>query len=276
MNMKWCYILIITLIIAPVSQAIPVKPIEMILISNSNLLESEDKSIALKVLEALQKNSESPITIKYVVATHARAYQMVKKQLNYCMFNLIKTPERERFLLFSQQPISIYPPIRLITLPDSSLSNPFSFKQMNDAENFKIGIATGRSYGLIIDEILGRNKSHLYFNNQHNSTQSLMGMLAKKRIAGFLEYTSTMKDAYKGAESNQGVKFKALAIEGNTKPAMGYLACSPSKAGKEIIDAIDKAFKLPNINDQYISLHRQYFGDQEAKLLFDTFDKILE
>jgi len=274
--MKWCGILIITLCITPFSQATTIEQVEMILISNSNLLETKDKSIGFRVLEVLQKNSVTPITIKNVVATHSRAFQMVKKQLNYCMFNLIKTPERERFLLFSQNPISIYPPIRLITLPTSSLSSPFSFKQMNGAKSLKIGTAIGRSYGLTLDEMLLNNESHIYVSRQQNSTQSLTGMLVKKRIAGFLEYTSTLKDSKNVPEPNQTIKFKALAIEGNTKPAMGYLACSPSKDGRKIIEVINKAFKLPNIRHQYIAFHRQYFGDQEARLLLDTFEQVLE
>jgi len=254
--------------------ATSVKPVEMVLISDNDLLGENEQAIGFQVLRLLQKESKTAITIKHVIATHSRAFQMVKKPLNYCMFNLIKTPQREAFLLFTKRPISIYPPIRLITLSNSPLTNPFSFEQLTGNENLKIGAIKGHSYGAFLDKNLLKNQGYLYFSGQRNSTQRLTGMLIKRRIEGFLEYTSSVKGFENVAGITKGVKLRSLEIVGNKKPAMGYLACSNSKEGKQIIDVMNKAFNLPQIEAQYIELHQLYFGHQEHALLSATFEQL--
>lgn len=50
----------------------------------------------------------------------------------------------------------------------------------------------------------------------------------------------------------------ALPIVDASEPMFGYIACSKTPAGKQLIAAIDASMSQEAVQQQYIDLHRQF------------------
>ena len=97
MSIKRFYISFLVLLYAVDCKALTVAPLEMVLISDTDLTTKGNKSLALNMLELIQEKSKTPFVISHMLATPTRAFKLIKRSPNHCMFNLIKTPEREDF-----------------------------------------------------------------------------------------------------------------------------------------------------------------------------------
>ena len=122
----------------------------------------------------------------------ARALQSMKNGKKVCIVGTLKTPEREKFLLYAI-PIGITLPNAII-VKQSKLSlfgnvDTLSLEQLLKNNKMKGGIIHQRSYTPVIDSILEKykNQSNLYVKSSANMVENIFNMLMLDRLDYIIE-----------------------------------------------------------------------------------------
>jgi uncharacterized protein (TIGR02285 family) len=258
-------------------QSIQASPLQGILLaeidSNQNDLAQEQP---MGMFAILLQHNQNLFHFDQQQASYTRSWSDLNKLGNACMYNKFKSTEREQVAYFSQKPISIFPPLRLIVLKKYAAQFPQQIDLANLPPSLKgqIGVVTSRSYGEAINPILLAHPESFYFRSGMGSTLKLLEMLAKERVAGVIEYS---KEASL-IQNLQGLNFdfQAIPIKGVMRPNFGYMACSKTAAGEKLIANIDLIMATPAFKQAFIEEHLQNFDDDEKALLKPELDKLLQ
>jgi len=164
-------------------------------------------------------------------------HEMQSHRVGICVFNALKTPEREAVAIFSRRPL-LWPAYRLY-FPASRRA---AFNPYLDGEGrvdlgklaaapLHGGITTNRAYNAVIDKfIAAHGKAHPL-----DSLLSLHQILTLLR-AGRLDYAfATPADL----ESSDGM-LDSLEIAGSDAWNLSFVACSRDQIGVAVISAVDR------------------------------------
>lgn len=105
-----------------------------------------------------------------------------------------------------------------------------------------------------------------------NSTQKLIEMLLKNRVAGVIEYSA---EAYRILSDKEAqLAIQAIPIAGVTQPDYGYIACSKTPQGKQLIERIDFVMNQNAFKQDFIAAHNEFFDHDEKVLLKPELEKV--
>lgn len=164
----------------------------------------------------------------------SRAMLMAQRGGPYCLIAAFQTPEREAFLRFTP-PYGYLYPIGVVTRASDqsqfaayvSKSGDFQLDKALKSPQLGMGVASSRSYGAKIDELLkpliasgAANVQQVY---QDESTKVLLAMLARQRFDYMLAYPSEVE--FYGGTPNP---FRFYPIEGNSALLPGRFSCTKS------------------------------------------------
>ncbi|MBB1520311.1 TIGR02285 family protein [Aquipseudomonas guryensis] len=168
------------------------------------------------------------------VAPWPRVMHMAEQGGPYCLLAAFKTPEREAFLRFSKPYGHLLPLGLVVSQEQTALVAPYldtagriDLERLLKNPQIRPGIASGRSYGSLIDTLLqsvqGTEQSSFARVYQGESTSALFNMLDRRRIDYTFSYPSEM--VYFTA-SHQHLRFYPIA--GNEQLLPGRLSCTRS------------------------------------------------
>ncbi|NDV21702.1 TIGR02285 family protein [Desulfovibrio sp. JC022] len=185
---------------------------------------------------------------------HTANYGRILKQLkitNGCCVTMMKTPDREKYIEFSE-PIMLYLSNGVITLK-SQLSY---FKPYIDAHGFisinrlfhnstmRMGISKGRRYGGKVDSIIDSNtySKKLVIHYKEDLLESLLKNIQAKRS---IDYAIGYPHELQWLISQNAVEGKFIFIPIREMPEynLSYMGCSKNKWGKRIISKVNKIIK---------------------------------
>lgn len=163
-----------------------------------------------------------------------RVMHMAEQGGPYCLLAAFKTPEREAFLRFSKPYGYLLPLGLVVSQEQTALIAPYldaaghvQLERLLENPQIRPGIASGRSYGSLIDNLLKSSHSaeHSGFARIHQgeSTSALFNMLDRRRIDYTFSYPNEM--VYFTA-SHQQLRFYPIA--GNDQLLPGRLSCTRS------------------------------------------------
>lgn len=241
--------------------------------SNNSIDVTQMKPMA--VLDLLTQNSQQDLTFTFQEMSMTRGWMEMPKLENACMYNKVKTPAREEMGYFSQYPITLYPPLRLIVRSEDAkhYSTDFDISSIQASQQMRYALAKNRSYG-VLDAQIANKKQLLFFRDGPNSVEKLLEMLSLDRIDGFIEYADTV-NAYI-SEHRVGYEIKSIPIKGVSKPSPGYMVCSKTDYGLQLINAIDKAMSQASFQQALISIHQEFASVEDKSLLGDELIMIFE
>ena len=224
-------------------------------------------AIGLNMLAAIEQHSPTHILFRQQKLPQLRMWKELAGDDNACVYNKINTPERERIAIFSQYPLTIFPPIRLISFTPLPIFNTdaIDFDTVPASYQMQIGTIEGRSYGENLDEIIKKYPQWFYQRNGTDSASKLVEMLFAGRVDAILEYSQPVEGYFKQFHAEKS--FHAQSIKGNTDFVYGYIACNRSDRGQEAINKVNDAFKNHQFQQTYLQHHLNYFGDKEAAAL---------
>jgi len=167
-------------------------------------------------------------------------HEMKSKRVGICVFNALKTPEREAVAIFSRRPL-LWPAYRLY-FPASRRA---AFSPYLDGDGrvdlgklvaapLHGGITTNRAYNAVIDKFIAA----------HGTAHPLDSLLSIHQIltllrAGRLDYAfATQADL----ESSDG-GLDSLEIAGSDAWNASFVACSRDQIGVAVIAATDRLFE---------------------------------
>ncbi|KPZ68897.1 hypothetical protein AN944_03309 [Shewanella sp. P1-14-1] len=228
----------------------------------------------MEAIALLTEFSDEQLSFDQEQVSMTRGWLELSKQQNSCMFNKIKTKERESVAHFSKYPISVYPPLRLIVMSHHRELFPKEF----DLANFpadthgQLGVVKDRAYGDFIDEKIKRNPHQYYIRGGMGSSNSLIKMLKAERVKGIIEYSEVV-DAFL-RDNNQSLDYQSIPIRHVTQPIYGYIVCSQGEKGKKVIAEIDRIMGLQSFQEAFIQMHADFFGEAEQAILIPELERV--
>ncbi|KZN54730.1 ABC transporter substrate-binding protein [Pseudoalteromonas luteoviolacea] len=244
------------------------KPIKIEILSDYNPSFGESPGdLATQLLLIIARSLKGEMAIDFVPASRLREWRELEHHDNICLYNKVKTPEREAKALFVTLPLMAFPSNRLILRNKKFVSAEVTLEKALSL-GLRIGVTKGRSYGLEIDDFIKTNADRLFIGEGNDSAFRLRKMLVQGRLDGVIEYSSVFVNDYPSEDVLKDISFHAI---GDTHATIfGYIACSDSKLGRQAVDLFERALQKPLIQDQVISAHANLFLPQEEVFISNS------
>ncbi len=180
------------------------------------------------------------------VSTLTMRQQMMQQEKSHCLFGLLKTPQRQTFLQFSE-PVAVIPNLQLVARADHPMWQQIQQRRAVDltwlfGQSWRGMVEEHRTYPSPIAE-------HLTEFVQVSATETnLVQMLKANRADYVLEYADRMHYL---AQTSDGLKLRALPLQGLPAVTEVYVACSISEQAKAQIKAVNAALQQLRFDPQY-------------------------
>lgn len=207
----------------------------------------------------------------YRVASYSRILNEFKNQKPAITTPIFRTPEREKYVHFSD--ISSY-----LVLPngfiyhkdDSARFSPYllsdgslDLEALCRSGKFKIGISAGRSYFGIIDEMIRRHKAEQVFQERTGSDQlGTLKMLRAKRFDAAFGFPVEIK--YGGLEED--LRFLRVSKMVSFIPV--FFGVPKNEWGVALVDKLNLILHEPGTLERFTEFYR-YWLDEEIRPHYD-------
>ncbi len=195
----------------------------------------------------------------YKTSSFDHALNYMDNYPNTCIRNIIKSPEREKRLIYSQ-PQTLYLGARLYLSPNATQSINEDTSDIDLVQFFKkhpefvLGIEGQRSFGGEIDRevklIPDKNK---YLIEGSSKGTVLIAMLFSSKIDAIIQYPTSIHHA---GESLSAEPVSSYGINVGKPYIISYLVCGKTEQGQQIINeynkALSKAYNYPSYFDAHI------------------------
>lgn len=203
---------------------------------------------ALKKDMAAYRHVGASIPLSDVVGT-----LLGKKEM--CAFGLVKTEERERFIVFSKPILEALPTGALMSKETFEKVSPYiNAKGEMDLEkvildtDLRFGFQKGRRYGGVIDKTLQKfrdyNPGRFWERDIGEGAFSVIDLLLRGRIDILFGYSVEIQYAIRSRDMKASPIF--VPLKGSALNQLAYVGCPKTPWGKSVIADIDKS--LHNIN----------------------------
>ncbi|WP_372770900.1 ABC transporter substrate-binding protein [Pseudoalteromonas sp.] len=234
----------------------------------SDVLQPEDADkldMGFRILLNLtnQLEAKGRISAKLIPASRLREWRELISQPDVCLYNKVKTPERERFAKFTAKPIVAFPPNRFVVHKTTTLPSNVSLAQILKDNSLRIGAVSGRAYSKHIDALFKAHNGQIVWISGKDAAKRLRLMFAKGKFDAVIEYSATFISE-PGIDVNQ-LSFHKLDEAGDV--VFGYIACANSELGKAVIEMYNKLLSKQSNQKMIVESHYVEFFGQEAYFL---------
>ncbi|MBA4417368.1 MAG: hypothetical protein C0392_05605 [Syntrophus sp. (in: bacteria)] len=210
-------------------------------------------------------------------ANYERIVMLMKQKEDACCIALYKNPEREKFVEFSI-PYRVVLSNALIILE----SQKGKFEPFIDNEGhipleglikkgYRIGVAKGRVYRGIIDEVLNKYKGDpriIEHTASQNMVGSLIGMMTANRIDATIGYPSEAQ--YVAKTMDNKTRIISIPISGMADYGLTPVGCSKTEKGKMIIKRLNSIIMKYRMTPEFLD-HEGYWLDSSGLKRFQEY-----
>jgi len=203
--------------------------------------------------------------LNFIEGSRKREWRQVSDSQNVCLYNKVSTVERQSIAIFSKYPVAAFPANRLV-IKKHKVGSLDSLNPLKDAvlnHNLKIGITNGRAYGNYIDNFIKSNMFHFVKGEGQTSAKRQRQMFMKGRLDGVIEYSAVFIDEFPTKKIESEVAF--IEIENIAPSIFGYIACSKSETGNEIITALNQIMMNIGVQEFILLEHQKIFTNMQEK-----------
>ncbi|AMK32572.1 TIGR02285 family protein [Pseudomonas mosselii] len=221
---------------------------------------------------------------RIVRVNRARGLQMLQEPSFTCDPTLLWTPERARYVHFSQPSLGVLSSGLIVRKQDQALLAPYLEGQQVDLQrllaetHLKLGIVAERSYSAQVDEVL-RNLPDAAFSRHYgnDATASLLQMQQLGRLQLVLGYWPEMR--YLIQQQNGSLDdYSFHPILAVNRYQFLHVGCSDTPLGREAIAHIDQLLPTlrrgtlpelyahwldPGLQEDYLEQARHFFEQGE-------------
>ncbi|KAF7771502.1 hypothetical protein PCIT_a4095 [Pseudoalteromonas citrea] len=253
------------LLLTLVSSVVAAKPLEIQIASDYNpSLSEEPADLATILLLKVRSQLKGRLSLNFIPASRLREWRELETYPNICLYNKVKTPEREAMAVFVEYPLMAFPANRLI-LRGQQLPSNVSLKDVIVSKGLRIGVTKGRSYGKVIDDFIEKYAESLKIGEGANSAFRLREMLVQGKLDGIIEYTSVFLNHHLKPEQREGVTFHK--IDDAKATIFGYIACANSTQGRKAVSLFELALENKQLQKNIIDAHKDLFFEQEIAFI---------
>lgn len=194
---------------------------------------------------------------KIVVSNVARLFEDMRVQGNICNSALLKNPEREKYVVFSE-PVAELLPAGIVTLASrkadfASFLNKrgeLRLPEFIQSQRFRIAVAASRSYGPAVDQALQAGK-RIGVVRPYSSSDIFASGLMKLDRRGQADATLgyAVELYWAARRMNLSVdEYWFVPIEGATQLIYSRVGCSRSPQGLAVVDRINKLIRSGEVD----------------------------
>ena len=214
------------------------------------------------------------ISLHFIPASRLREWQQLRKMNNVCLYNKLKTPEREAHAVFSQYPLMAFPSNKLVVFNKPTIPDAITLLQAIYYYDLTIGGTKGRSYSEEIDKFVRLNDEHFFILDGATNAPRLGQMLFQNKIDAVLEYQTVFSNRYKRFPGLSSIRYISLKPE--KAAVFGYIACSPTEVGKQAIALFNKALKTEKVRTLISERLMELFHEGENTQIVNAFNAAFE
>ncbi|CRI55629.1 TIGR02285 family protein [Pseudomonas sp. CCOS 191] len=220
-----------------------------------------------------------------VRVNRARGIQMLQEPSFTCDPTLLWTPERARYVHFSQPSLGVLSSGLVVRTRDQALLEPFLDGQQVDLQRLlaqtrlKLGIVAERSYSVQVDDVLKQLPDSAFSRHYGNdATASLLQMQQLGRLQLVLGYWPEVR--YLIQQQNGSLDdYRFYPIRGVDRYQFLHVGCSDTALGREAIAHIDQLLPMlrrdtlpglyarwldTELQEDYLGQARHFFEQGEA------------
>ena len=188
-----------------------------------------------------------------------RGINLIENEANYCSYNILKSEQREKSMLFSRYPSSIYPKRKLFFINPDLLALPQKASIATLSATYKIGLVAQAYFGALKSTV-NVHSDNLVFIEGLDSHKQLVNMLLKGRLDLIVEYQSVLDSYAKETE----IKSYSIDISEYESNEVGYFVCNKSEMGEKVIRKIDQLYQTHAFQQWLKDYHYQHFTQSKA------------
>lgn len=181
-----------------------------------------------------------------VRVNRARGMQMLQERQFTCDPSLLWTPERAKFVKYSQPTLGVLSSGVVVRKRDQAALAPYleagqlDLKRLLEETPLKLGIVAERSYSVQVDDILRQlPASSLSRHYGNEATGNLLQMQQLGRVQLVLGYWPEVRYLAR-QQGGTPDDFQFHPIKGTNRYQLFYIACADSPLGHEAIARIDR------------------------------------
>ncbi len=174
-----------------------------------------------------------------------------------CFTGMLKSPDRERFLVYSTIPCRLADPVAIVTLAENAAAfgpAPVSLRQVLRGNRLVLGHAAGFKLGPELDAILDECATPQNVRPFHaeSPTNVRLLQLMQKGIDYILEVPDHA--IYAAEQIGLADRLAFLPIQESDRYLVGYVACTANATGQEAIRQIDAVLRQEVVKPEYREL----------------------
>ncbi len=222
--------------------------------------------LAGKLLLEVQNYLAGKVEFEMQLASRSREWRLLAQRDDICLYNKTKTSERQILAYYSQLPLVIYPPNRLIVRKRSGdFDERMELATAVDKYGLVIGVVSGRSYGSGLDKEIMRLGDKLFINGGEFNAERLHKILQQNRLDGVIEYSRVFTSRLKSQQEVDQYHF--IQLDDAADFSYGYIACSRSEVGKQVIQLINEALASNTMKEHSLVQHQLTFPVDEYEYI---------
>lgn len=195
------------------------------------------------------------------VVSFQRAEKLFMSHKQYCTILFLKTPEREKYMIFGDRIASTFPPGIVMHKskrnPPSSLHEELSVLDLGEIlkDSFRLGIVKGRAFSPEIDKIIKQSKVPTQQLVANKAIGSLFKMLIANRLDGVISYYMEFINEQEQNPAAADLRFHL--IKHNQNRLHLPVACERSPWGEKMVKLISQVAKKPTMQKKIALLLKQ-------------------
>ncbi|MEX1220859.1 MAG: hypothetical protein WEA82_01950 [Idiomarina sp.] len=197
------------------------------------------------------------------VINASRMLKIMADDPKACSEKTLKTPAREKFMLYSDLPQVIFPGLRVYMRADDHRFPQQQPSQelaslLRERQDITIGIMKGRSYSEALDKVLAAPElqPQIWRHSGLDGGFALIDMLLAGRIDMFI--SSPIPVNTHALRTKQNLDLVSFAPTEAPLQLLGYFACANSVFGERAIKEINKKHATAVQQRSYLDAHLQH------------------
>lgn len=216
---------------------------------------------------------------------HERLYSPVQRSLadvihggNYCLTGLLKTPEREKDLVYSL-PCRLVMPIMVVIRKEDMArfgnGGPVSLDALLSDTSLTMGRVRGFSHGPVLDAIL----------KSHEETMSVFHIYTPETIARQLQLLMAhrvdyllqvaIQTHYQAEMAGIQDDIVLLPVEEAMGYRVGHIACTRNEWGESVIEAINSILRREIPTERFFDIFAPYVDDKNLPEFRKQYQELL-
>ena len=209
-----------------------------------------------------------------------RITELIRNHEQVVCAGVVKSPERESYMLFSEPYSVTLPPVLIVPRkkladfkPYMNASGQVMLERLITQSKLALGIPAGRSYNKQIDDVLARNEKNPNIAVRP-AAQEIMAGLIQMMMRERIDYTIIYPFEVKYVLQSIGAKddFLLLPIEGTPKYVTIHVVAPDDEWGRTVIASINDVIRKHR-DDPAFRKNTELWLDDNSRALFRRYLK---